>query len=207
MRKRTLFIAALSAIVVIGVVSVSIARRSDRSTVSIVRYKHAHPKLYRQTARPRAAILRMASASAAGDVLHDFPDLAGAKVAQASSETGEVLVQNPGADQTTLTAGQMCVAAYLTKSTPHAAPQACAPAADFNSQGIVATVGRPPNELLLGAVPDGVSSVTVTFADGATQQIAVVNNTFALHTATATSSVSFAGPSGTVTQSATPAPE
>lgn len=110
---------------------------------------------------------------------------------------GLQVVAAPGTD------GEVCAMPVIpvsggsaTKPTSEAAPS-CTDAGDFNANGVSTTLGSPPSVWVAGLVPDGVTSVTLTLADGSVENGPVTNNAFAIHSTQATRSLSFKGPAGT----------
>lgn len=80
-----------------------------------------------------------------------------------------------------------------------AAAPTCVPADEFNTRGVSATAGSAESMWVFGVVPDGVDSVTLTYADGSTADGKVTHNAFAFHASKATERLSFSGPAGPVT--------
>jgi hypothetical protein len=85
--------------------------------------------------------------------------------------------------------GQLCIA---ESTSGGAGSQACAPAATLTATGDLlytataqgtASTDSDQVDLLAGLAPDGVSSVTVSFADAPTVQVPVSDNGFQLQTA------------------------
>jgi hypothetical protein len=100
--------------------------------------------------------------------------------------------------------GQVCVMLSTTVDTggPDALPvnvPTCVAADEFQHNGVSETFGSGSDVWVFGLVPDGVDSVTLTFADDSTTAIKVTNNAFALHATKATKALSFTGPAGPVT--------
>lgn len=100
--------------------------------------------------------------------------------------------------------GQVCAMLTTTVNTggPDAKPAdvpTCVPADEFKSRGVSETFGSGSDVWVFGLVPDGVDSVTLTFADDSTTAIKVTNNAFALHATKPTKALSFTGPAGPVT--------
>jgi hypothetical protein len=99
-------------------------------------------------------------------------------------------------------AGQTCVLALVPiQAGPgvpaalvgkNAAATACATNSAFNAKGVVEGIGSG----VVGAVPDGVSSATLTESDGSRVSESITNNTFAFATSSATS-VELNGANGT----------
>jgi hypothetical protein len=100
-------------------------------------------------------------------------------------------------------AGQTRICAVTTfpppadRSTPASATSPCAPFETFNQNGLVSTVGNVPDITIVGLLPDGVKSATLTFADGSTTQVPVNNNGLVVHANRKTSTLTFDGPQGT----------
>lgn len=100
--------------------------------------------------------------------------------------------------------GQVCVmlATTVNAGAADAAPvdaPTCVPADEFKARGVSETFGSGSDVWVCGLVPDGVDSVTLTFADDSTAAIKVTNNAFALHATKPTKALSFTGPDGPVT--------
>jgi hypothetical protein len=100
--------------------------------------------------------------------------------------------------------GEVCamLATTVNAGGPNAAPAdapTCVPADEFKARGVSATFGSGSDVWVFGLVPDGVDSVTLTFADDSTTAMKVANNAFALHATKATKALSFTGPAGPVT--------
>jgi hypothetical protein len=98
---------------------------------------------------------------------------------------------------------QVCVMLSTTVNTggPNVVPAdvpTCVAAGEFKTRGVSETFGSGSDVWVFGLVPDGVDSVTLTFADDSTTAIKVTNNAFALHAAKATKALSFTGPAGPV---------
>lgn len=75
----------------------------------------------------------------------------------------------------------------------------CVPTAKAVAGGDLLETGAigAGGELIAGLVPDGVTSVTVNFSDGHTQNVTVTNNVYMVTITQAASSLQFAGPTGT----------
>jgi len=100
--------------------------------------------------------------------------------------------------------GRVCVMLSTTVSVggPNAVPTdvpTCVAADEFNNRGVSETFGSGSDVWVFGLVPDGVDSVTLTYADDSTTALKVTNNAFALHATKATKALSFTGPTGPVT--------
>lgn len=87
---------------------------------------------------------------------------------------------------------------------PRGAAAPCATINHFNRYGLISTLGEKGDVSIAGIVPDGVSTITVTFADGSSREVPVTHNAVFLETSQDTRTVAFDGPGGHVEQDATP---
>ncbi len=108
----------------------------------------------------------------------------------------QVLTSNSGLKLLAVPAGDsVCADAVLPGSLGQQALH-CVPNAEFNTGGAWQMVGAPPSVDVVGLVPDGVTSVTVTFVDGSSKSATVANNAFDVRSEVASASISFATPAG-----------
>lgn len=176
------------------------ARTRQWTTHAKARFVPAHIGVLN---RPRAAHAADLEASAA-EIFQALPggaagrgfDLASARDV-ADFANGSHLLAVPG---TGSRAGQTCVMALepiqagpgvpASLVGQDAASSACAPNATFNSDG----VGEGLQSALVGLVPDGVSEVDVSLANGSVVTVPVQNNAYVLVGAVGVQSTSFTNP-------------
>lgn len=127
-------------------------------------------------------------------------DVAGARQALTLSD-GERFVAARRSDPRLGSGDLIC---GLTVAKDGGSHGGCTSIADFNERGIASVSGSASDVQLVGLVPDGVATVTVSFADGTSQSLGVQSNAYALRSDIATETVSFDGPDGSVTRAITP---
>ena len=90
--------------------------------------------------------------------------------------------------------GGICVLALKPDSNragPGGPASGCVPSNLVGHGATLEQFGPADETFVSGAVPNGVSSVTIGLEDGSTQTVAVTNNSYSVKTIAAVSSVSF----------------
>lgn len=158
------------------------------------------------TASTDAHIALIASTSHAPVAATNVPHLAeavdGAPAHKATPDVAaarEALITASGMKVVAVPAdGQVCADIVIPSSVGQQSTN-CVSNEVFNAQGAWHVLGTPPSVDVIGLVPDGVQSVTVTFMDGSSKTATVTNNAFDVHSSVDSKSISFKTPDGAYT--------
>lgn len=191
MTTRIRWSAALAALVLVASAAFALTRPGAHSSasaasadaqLSVVGASSTAPKVTDSTIQSEVA-----SAVDNGTRGGATADVASARLALQTS-TGIKVLAVPAT-------GQTCAVVELPGSLGQGAMH-CVSNAEFNTSGAWQMVGAPPSVDVVGLVPDGVTSVNVTFVDGTSRTATVTNNAFDIQSKVASASISFTTPAG-----------